>query len=101
MLAYRFTVGIQQSQTTALVSNLSHWLCYANSAVNPLIYNFMSGKYNYWIIKIIVFQKQFISLCSLKYIYLNLCLFIRNLQYINYQIEHLNFTITKSIIFKH
>ncbi|KAK3091209.1 hypothetical protein FSP39_017983 [Pinctada imbricata] len=24
---------------------LSHWLCYFNSSINPIIYNFMSGKY--------------------------------------------------------
>ncbi|KAL5287693.1 NPFFR2.2 family protein [Megaselia abdita] len=27
------------------VSLFSKWLCYANSAVNPIIYNFMSGKF--------------------------------------------------------
>lgn len=24
----------------------SHWLVYANSAVNPIIYNFLSGKFS-------------------------------------------------------
>ncbi|XP_049764349.1 orexin receptor type 2-like [Schistocerca cancellata] len=41
----RYTVDIPQNDTTSAISMLSHWLCYANSAVNPVIYNFMSGKF--------------------------------------------------------
>ncbi|XP_076335613.1 orexin receptor type 2-like isoform X2 [Tachypleus tridentatus] len=41
----RYTVGIPQSDVTTVASLLSHWLCYANSAANPVIYNFMSGKF--------------------------------------------------------
>ncbi|KAK9510878.1 hypothetical protein O3M35_005566 [Rhynocoris fuscipes] len=41
----RYTVDIPQNDITVALSMLSHWLCYANSATNPLIYNFMSGKY--------------------------------------------------------
>ncbi|CAD7089438.1 unnamed protein product [Hermetia illucens] len=41
----RYTVNLGQSEVVAVVSLFSHWLCYANSAVNPVIYNFMSAKF--------------------------------------------------------
>ncbi|XP_055529327.1 orexin receptor type 2-like isoform X2 [Wyeomyia smithii] len=41
----RYTFDINQSDIVAVLSLFSHWLCYANSAVNPVIYNFMSGKF--------------------------------------------------------
>ncbi|XP_052892830.1 neuropeptide SIFamide receptor-like [Anopheles moucheti] len=41
----RYTIDIGQSDIVAVLSLFSHWLCYANSAVNPVIYNFMSGKF--------------------------------------------------------
>ncbi|XP_041767954.1 uncharacterized protein LOC121591480 isoform X3 [Anopheles merus] len=42
---WQYTVDIGQSDIVAVLSLFSHWLCYANSAVNPVIYNFMSGKF--------------------------------------------------------
>ncbi|XP_065073538.1 orexin/Hypocretin receptor type 1-like isoform X2 [Ochlerotatus camptorhynchus] len=41
----RYTFDIGQSDVVAVLSLFSHWLCYANSAINPVIYNFMSGKF--------------------------------------------------------
>ncbi|XP_054724107.1 orexin receptor type 2-like [Uloborus diversus] len=41
----RYTVGIPQTPVTTVASLVSHWLCYANSAVNPVIYNIMNGKF--------------------------------------------------------
>ncbi|XP_015921800.1 orexin receptor type 2-like [Parasteatoda tepidariorum] len=41
----RYTVGLPQTPATTVVSLLSHWLCYANSAINPIIYNIMNGKF--------------------------------------------------------
>ncbi|XP_039298463.1 orexin receptor type 1 isoform X2 [Nilaparvata lugens] len=41
----RMTMDIKQTEVTGGLAIVSHWLCYANSAVNPVIYNFMSGKF--------------------------------------------------------
>ncbi|XP_037049143.1 orexin receptor type 1-like isoform X1 [Bradysia coprophila] len=41
----RYTIDIGQSEVVTIFSLFSHWLCYANSAINPVIYNFMSGKF--------------------------------------------------------
>ncbi|GIY69827.1 orexin receptor type 2, partial [Caerostris darwini] len=40
--ALRYTVGLPQNSATTVVSLISHWLCYANSSINPIIYNFMN-----------------------------------------------------------
>ncbi|XP_063833692.1 orexin/Hypocretin receptor type 1-like [Ostrinia nubilalis] len=41
----RYTVDMEQSDAVTFLALVSHVLCYANSAINPLIYNFMSGKF--------------------------------------------------------
>ncbi|XP_076028725.1 orexin receptor type 2-like isoform X2 [Oratosquilla oratoria] len=41
----RIAFEVPNLPITTGLSQMSHWLCYANSAVNPLIYNFMSGKF--------------------------------------------------------
>ncbi|KAJ9574925.1 hypothetical protein L9F63_007891, partial [Diploptera punctata] len=41
----RYTMNIPSSDVMVTIALLSHWLCYANSAVNPVIYNFMSGEF--------------------------------------------------------
>ncbi|XP_058831451.1 orexin receptor type 2-like isoform X2 [Topomyia yanbarensis] len=41
----RYSFNIGQNDIVAVLSLFSHWLCYANSAANPVIYNFMSGKF--------------------------------------------------------
>ncbi|XP_026318300.1 orexin receptor type 1-like isoform X1 [Hyposmocoma kahamanoa] len=39
----RVAYSVEQTHVMTCIALISHVLCYANSAVNPLIYNFMSG----------------------------------------------------------
>ncbi|CAH2057388.1 unnamed protein product, partial [Iphiclides podalirius] len=41
----RYTLDMEQNDVITCLALLSHVMCYANSAINPLIYNIMSGKY--------------------------------------------------------
>ncbi|CAL7934547.1 unnamed protein product [Xylocopa violacea] len=41
----RYTITIPSNKWINAISLIAHGLCYFNSAVNPLIYNFMSGKF--------------------------------------------------------
>ncbi|XP_077495840.1 orexin receptor type 2-like [Amblyomma americanum] len=41
----RYTTELPQTPLMSVASLLSHWLCYFNSAINPIVYNFMSGKF--------------------------------------------------------
>ncbi|XP_076296732.1 orexin receptor type 2 isoform X2 [Lasioglossum baleicum] len=41
----RYTISLPSSESLNAISLIAHGLCYFNSAVNPLIYNFMSGKF--------------------------------------------------------
>lgn len=44
-LLLRYTIMIPSSKLINSMTLIAHGLCYFNSAVNPLIYNFMSGKF--------------------------------------------------------
>ncbi|KAL5021295.1 hypothetical protein ScPMuIL_000450 [Solemya velum] len=46
--------GLTDHDSILAIALTSHWLCYFNSAINPVIYNFMSGK----------FRKEFKIACS-------------------------------------
>ncbi|XP_014604844.1 PREDICTED: orexin receptor type 2-like isoform X1 [Polistes canadensis] len=41
----KYTMLLPSGEWSIKASLFVHWLCYVNSAANPLIYNFMSGKF--------------------------------------------------------
>ncbi|CAB3246631.1 unnamed protein product [Arctia plantaginis] len=41
----RYTLDMEQTDVVTCLALVGHVMCYANSAINPLIYNFMSGKF--------------------------------------------------------
>ncbi|XP_050668184.1 orexin/Hypocretin receptor type 1-like [Leptidea sinapis] len=41
----RYLLDMEQTDVITFLALISHVMIYANSAINPLIYNFMSGKY--------------------------------------------------------
>ncbi|KAL2744509.1 orexin receptor type 1-like isoform X1, partial [Vespula maculifrons] len=43
----KYTMLLPSGEWSIKVSLFVHWLCYVNSAANPLIYNFMSGKFRH------------------------------------------------------
>ncbi|RZF42089.1 hypothetical protein LSTR_LSTR006682 [Laodelphax striatellus] len=56
----RLTMDIKQTEVTGSLAIVSHWLCYANSAVNPVTELFMSGKFRK------EFQRAFGNMCKRK-----------------------------------
>ena len=44
----RYTVGLPQNELVTVASLVTHWLCYFNSAINPIIYNIMNSEYYYY-----------------------------------------------------
>ncbi|KAG9510961.1 Orexin receptor type 2, partial [Fragariocoptes setiger] len=43
----RYTIGLPQNDLVTTASLVSHWLCYFNSAINPIIYNIMNSKFRH------------------------------------------------------
>jgi hypothetical protein len=42
---FSMSVALDQNELIGAIVMICHWLPYANSAINPVIYNFMSGEY--------------------------------------------------------
>uniref|UniRef100_A0A336M9M0 CSON012390 protein n=1 Tax=Culicoides sonorensis TaxID=179676 RepID=A0A336M9M0_CULSO len=71
----RYATNMEQNEVISVLSLLSHWLCYANSACNPVIYNFMSGKYKHaFFFALMVVRHLFCYLKTSLLIFINMAL---------------------------